>query len=179
MTFVHRQDLTNPNPRRGNDQLKRLGRELMRPTKELFRHWARRRDGTITRVGMRRLMRPIRDEIDRLLLLLLLRGNFIGNSKRKGMCEPLDNHREWLWTFLEVDRVEPTKNVSERALRPAVIWRKLSFGTQTAKGSRFMETILTVVETCHKQSRNSFHYLAEAMQAHFAGQQPPSLLNGL
>jgi len=156
-------------------QVKRLGRDLMRPTKELFRHWARCRDGTITRVGMLRLMRPIREEVNR----LLLRGVFSGNSKLNGMCEPLYNHRDWLWTFLDIDGVEPTNNGSERALRPAVIWRKLSFGTQSDKGSRFVETILTVVETCHKQSRNSFQYLAEAMQAHFARQQPPSLLDGV
>ena len=153
-------------------QVKRLGRDLMRPTKELFRHWARCRDGTITRTGMLRLMRPIRQEIDS----LLLRGVFSGNSKLIGMCEPLYDHRDWLWTFLDVEGVEPTNNVSERALRPAVIWRKLSFGTQSPKGSRFVETILTVVETCHRQSRNSFEYLTAAMQAHFAGQPAPSLL---
>lgn len=156
-------------------QVKRLGRDLMRPTRELFRHWARCRDGTITRTGLLRLMRPIRQEIDG----LLLRGVFSGNSKLSGICEPLYNHRDWLWTFLDVEGVEPTNNASERALRPAVIWRKLSFGTQSAPGSRFVETILTVVETCHKQSRNSFEYLTAAMQAHFAGQSAPSLLPGV
>jgi transposase len=156
-------------------QVKRLGRDLMRPTRELFRHWARCRDGTITRAGMLRLMRPIRREIDS----LLLRGVFSGNSKLVGMCEPLYDHRDWLWTFLEVEGVEPTNNVSERALRPAVIWRKLSFGTQSAKGSRFVETILTVVETCRMQSRNSFDYLTRAIEAHLAGQPTPSLLIGV
>jgi len=158
-----------------DQQVKRLGRDLMRPTKQLFQHWARCRDGTITRVEMLGLMEPIRDEINR----LLLRGVFSGNSKLKGMCDPLYNHREKLWTFLDVEGVEPTNNVSERALRPAVIWRKLSFGTQSADGSRFVETILTVVETCHKQSRSSFEYLTESMQAHFSGQKLPSLLNGV
>lgn len=153
-------------------QVKRLGRDLMRPTRELFRHWARYRDGTITRRGFERLMQPIRKEIDS----LLLRGAFSGNSKLIGMCEPLYDHRDWLWTFLDVEGVEPTNNASERALRPAVIWRKLSFGTQSAKGSRFVETILTVVETCHRQKRNSFEYLTAALQAHFARQKAPSLL---
>ncbi len=153
-------------------QVKRLGRDLMRPTRELFCHWARYRDGTITRTGMLRLMRPVRQEID----ALLLRGAFSGNRKLKGMCEQLYDHRDWLWTFLDVEDVEPTNNASERALRPAVIWRKLSFGTQSAQGSRFVETILTVVETCHRRSRNSFEYLTAAMQAHFAGQPTPSLL---
>jgi transposase len=155
-------------------QVKRLGRDLMRPTRELFRHWARYRGGTITHAGMLRLLRPIRKEVNS----LLLRGVFSGNSKLDGMCRELYDHRDWLWTFLDVDGVEPTNNVSERALRPAVIWRKLSFGTQSAQGSRFVETILTVVETCHRQSRNSFEYLSAAMQAHFAGQSAPSLLAG-
>ena len=156
-------------------QVKRLGRDLMRPTRELFRHWSRCRDGTITRIGMLRLMGPIRKEIDS----LLLRGVFSGNPKLVGMCTPLYDHRDYLWTFLDVEGVEPTNNISERALRPAVIWRKLSFGTQSASGSRFVETILTVVETCHRQSRNSFEYITAAMQAHFAGQPAPSLLSGV
>jgi transposase len=155
-------------------QVKRLGQDLMRPTRLLFRHWGRCRDGTITRAGMLRLMRPIREEIDG----LLLRGVFSGNPKLAGMCNPLYDHREWLWTFLDVEGVEPTNNVSERALRPAVIWRKLSFGTQSAGGSRFVQTILTVVETCHRQSRNSFEYITAAMQAHFADQPAPTLLSG-
>ena len=153
-------------------QVKRLGHDLMRQTRELFRHWSRCRDGTITRVGMLRLLRPIRDEVKD----LLLRGEFSGNPNMAGMCHELYEHREWLWTFLEVEGVEPTNNVSERALRPAVIWRKLSFGTKSAKGSRFVETILTVVETCRQQSRNSFDYLTSAMHAHLAGQSAPSLL---
>ena len=155
-------------------QVKRLGHDLMHRTRLLFRHWARCRDGTITRAGMLRLMRPIRQEVDS----LLLRGAFSGNPKLIGMCNPLYDHREWLWTFLDVAGVEPTNNVSERALRPAVIWRKLSFGTQSASGSRFVETILTVVETCRRQSRNSFQYLTAAIKAHFAAQPTPSLLTG-
>lgn len=156
-------------------QVKRLGRDLMRPTRELFRQWARCRDGTITRAEMQRLLWPIRQEIDS----LLLRGVFSGNDKLVGMCAGLYDHRDWLWTFLEVEGVEPTNNASERALRPAVIWRKLSFGTQSAHGSRFVETILTVVETCHRQSRNSFEYLTAAIQARFAGQPAPSLVAGV
>lgn len=153
-------------------QAKRLGHDLMRQTRLLFRHWSRCRDGTITRTGMLRLTAPIREQID----ALLLRGEFSGNPVMAGMCRELYAHREWLWTFLEVEGIEPTNNASEQALRTAVIWRKLSFGTKSAKGSRFVETILTVVETCRKQSRNSFDYLTAAMTAHFAHRPGPSLL---
>ena len=156
-------------------QAKRLGRDLMRQTKLLFRTWSRCRDGTITRAGMLRLMHPIRREVNS----LLLRGAYSGNPVLVGMCRELFQHREWLWTFLDVEGIEPTNNASERALRHAVIWRKLSFGTQSAQGSRFVATILTTVETCRQQSRNVFDYLTDAMQAHFDHQSAPSLLAGV
>jgi transposase len=156
-------------------QVKRLGHDLMRPTRKLFAAWARYRDGTITRAGMKRLLNPIRAEIEG----LLLRGAFSGNERLVGMCDELYDHRQWLWTFLERDDVEPTNNVSERALRHAVIWRKLSFGTQSAGGSRFVETMLTVIETCRQQERNTFTFVADAVHAHFAGRPPASLLAGV
>ena len=153
-------------------QVSRLGHDLMRPTRELFRHWSWCRDGTITRTGMLRLLRPVRQKAEG----FLLRGMFSGNPTISGMCQELYHHRQWLWTFLEVEGVEITNNASERALRHAVIWRKLSFGTQSSHGSEFVAKILTVVETCRQQSRGVFDYLTAAMQAHFARRSAPSLL---
>ena len=159
----------------GDPQAKRLGHELLRPTRELFRHWARYRDGTLTRRGLKRRMAPICRRVES----LLLRGAFSGNPRLVGMCRELYDHRRWLWTFLKVEAVEPTNNASERALRQAVIWRKLSFGTQSAAGSRFVETILTVVETCRQQSRNVYAFIASAVEAHLTRQSAPSLLDGM
>lgn len=156
-------------------QVKRLGHDLMRPTRKMFSAWARYRDGTITWRGFQRLMRPIRQEID----ALLLRGVFSGNTRLMGMCDELYQHREWLWTFLEHQGLELTNNAAERALRHGVIWRKLSFGTQSAAGSRFVETALTVIETCRQQGRNVFEFLATAVRNHFSKQPCPSLLAGV
>jgi transposase len=91
------------------------------------------------------------------------------------MCRELYDHRQWLWTFLEQE-VEPTNNASERALRHAANWRKLSFGTRSAVGSRFVETMLTGIETCSRQSRDALAYVTAAVRAHFADQPIPSLL---
>jgi hypothetical protein len=74
--------------------------------------------------------------------------------------------------------LEPTNNTAERALRPAVIYRKLSFGTQSDSGSRFLERILTVSETCRLQNRSIDNYLTVAVKAHFNQQPIPSLLPG-
>lgn len=150
-------------------QVQRLGRDLLRPTEALFRHWARCRDGTLRRRGFERLLQPIQGEIEN----LLLRGY---GTAVNGMCRELYEHRAWLWTFVAVEGVEPTNNAAERSLRHAVIWRKLSFGTQSAAGSRFVETLLSVIETCRQQNRNVLDYVTRSVEAHFHGHKAPSLL---
>lgn len=154
-------------------QVSRLGHDLMRPTKELFRQWSRCRDGTITRRGLKRVLTPVRREVES----LLLRGAFSDNPRLTGMCSELHNHRGWLWSFLDHEGLEPTNNGSERSLRHAVIWRKLSFGTQSPGGSRFVETMLTVIETNRQQSRDVFDYVTKAVEAHFANRPCPSMLS--
>jgi transposase len=151
--------------------VKRLGHDLLRQTRALFRQWSRCRDGTIRRAELKRRLTPVRRAVED----VLLRGLFSGHPRLMGMCGELYEHRQWLWTFLD-HAIEPTNNASERALRHAVIWRKLSFGTQSQGGSRFVETMLTVIETCRQQSRNVFAYVTAAMQAHFAHEPTPSLL---
>jgi hypothetical protein len=158
-----------------DSQAARLGHDLMRPTRELFRQWSRCRDGTITRAELKRVLTPIRQVVD----ALLLRGAFSGNERLVGMCRELYAHRDWLWTFLDHDGVEPTNNASERSLRHAVIWRKLSFGTQSERGSRFVETLLSVIETCRQQKRNVFAFVTAAVDAHFARRPAPLLLAGV
>lgn len=151
----------------------RLGRDLMRPTKELFALWQKVRDGTLSRPAFCQQMKPIRAAVES----LLLRGYF--DARVHGFCKGLWEHRENLWTFVEVAGAEPTNNAAEQALRQAVIWRKLSFGTQSAAGSRFVERLLTVVETCRRQKRDVFGWLVAAMEARFAGTSAPSLLSGV
>ena len=90
----------------------------------------------------------------------------------QGLIDRGDPQARRLWH----EGIEPTNNAGERALRHAVIWRKLSFGTQSANGSRFVETMLTVIETCRQQRRNTLEYLTATMVAHFAGRPAPSLL---
>jgi transposase len=152
---------------------KRLGHDLMRPTKELFALWQKVRDGTMSRREFRHQMEPIRARVEG----YLLRGYF--DARVSGFCKELLEHSERLWTFVEVPGVEPTNNGAEQALRHAVIWRKLSFGTQSAGGSRFVERLLTVIETCRRQRRNVFQWLVEAVQADLNGQSTPSLLPAL
>jgi transposase len=84
--------------------------------------------------------------------------------------------RTALWTFVQVEVVEPTNNAAERALRPGVRWRKGSFGTQSAAGSRCVESMMTVVATLKQQQRNILAYLTTACDAALRGEPAPSLL---
>jgi transposase len=150
----------------------RLGRDLMRPTKEMFGLWQKVRDGTLTRRHFQQQMQPIRARVES----LLLRGYF--NARVCGFCTELYDYRERLWRFVDVEGIEPTNNAAEQALRHAVIWRKLSFGTQSAAGSRFVERMLTVIETCRRQQRNVYAWLTQAVEARHRGLPTPSLLSG-
>ena len=153
-------------------QVKRLGHDLMRQQKLLFEHWRHYKGGHIKWSTFQSYVSPIREEVR----CLLLRGKFSGNAKLYGFCNELYDRREHLWTFTRTEGIEPTNNTAERALRPAVIYRKLSFGTQSASGSRYLERLLSVSETCRQQNRNAYEYLIEAMEAKFVGRSAPSLL---
>ncbi len=75
-----------------------------------------------------------------------------------------------------MEGVEPTNNAAERALRPAVLWRKGSFGSDSEAGSRFAERLLTVVASCRQQGRSLLDFLVAAGEARVRGISPPSLL---
>jgi transposase len=157
----------------GNNRAKHLGQRLRHAACELFEHWADHRAGRITRAALLRRMGPVRRKAERWLRF----GAENNIPDASGTCRELHEHREWLWTFLRHEGLEPTNNAAERSLRHAVIWRKLSFGTQSAAGSRFVETMLTVIETCRQQGRKVFALIAAAVHARLAHQSPPLLLN--
>lgn len=95
------------------------------------------------------------------------------------LCRGLFDRFDQLWLFLEHPGVEPTNNAAEQALRHAVISRKRSFGTRSAAGSRFVETMLTVSQTCRQQDGDVFAFVTCAIARHFAHYKAPSLLRGV
>ena len=149
---------------------KRLGHDLMRPTREMFALWKKVRDGTISRRTFRRHMRPVRRRID----ALLLRGYF--DARTGGCCKELVEHGEHLWTFVDTEGVEPTNNAAERALRHAVMWRKTSYGVQSEWGARFVERVLTVAATCRQQGRDVLTSLVGCCEAWNRRSTPPALI---
>jgi transposase len=149
-----------------------IGRWGLAEIERLFVLWHRFRAGAFGRADLRRRLIPLQARLGR----LLRRGQESSDHKAAALCREL---RKWwpaLWTFARVEGVEPTNNVAERALRPAVLWRKGSFGSDSEAGSRFAERLLTVVATCRQQGRGLMDFLVAAGEAAILWSAAPSLL---
>jgi transposase len=150
----------------------RLGQVLLAETERMFAWWYRVRDGTLAHEEFRARMRPLRRRVER----LLRQGAAGPPARTAGTCRELLKLAPALWTFVEIPGVEPTNNTAERALRPAVLWRKGCFGTHSADGSRFVERMLTAAAALKQQRRNVVDYVTQACVAALHGQSSPSLL---
>lgn len=91
-------------------------------------------------------------------------------------CRQLLKVEAAMWLFVITVGVEPTNNAAERAIRPAVIWRRTSFGSQTQAGSAFVARMLSVVTTLKSQRRNVLEFMTRAVVAARSGKPAPSLL---
>jgi transposase len=150
----------------------KIGRALEVLTETMFHYWHRVRDGTDSRAAFQALIEPLRKQV----VAWLQEGQNCSVRKVAGRCREILALEPALWTFVETEGVEPTNNAAERALRPAVLWRKRSFGTNSSSGSLFVGRILTVVTTLRLQRRNVLDYLTAACQASLDGRPAPSLL---
>ena len=106
-------------------------------------------------------------------------GREAGHEPTRAVGRDLLQRRDQLWRFRDHAGAEPTNNRAEQVLRHAVIWRTLSFGTQSESGSRFVETMRTIIETCRQQRPNVLNVITAAVEARQHGQPVPSLLYGV
>ena len=141
----------------------RIGDELIATAQRMFACWHRVRDGTLRRELFDIQMPFLQHRIE----TLLREGAACGHAETACTCRNILNLHQALWTFLATPRVEPTNNHAERMLRRFVIWRKISFGTQSVRGSRYVERLMTVTGSCRLQGRNVLDFLARAIQAHW------------
>lgn len=150
-----------------------VGEDLLLYADILLMQWKRVRDGTLTRRGFRQsYLGWVRADIR----ALLGRGAGCGAAATAGVCRELLAIEPALYTFATVAGVEPTNNAAERALRHAVCWRKTSGRTDSEGGSRFVERVLTVVESCRQQERNVLSFLTDTIQATRDSKPPPTLI---
>ncbi len=157
-----------------------IGNALVKQQEKLFELWHRVRDGTLKHSEFQLLIPVIRNSLKSSLQEAA--DYEIGSKEKTPLAKTVRTSRQILkvepalWLFVAVEGVEPTNNAAERAIRPAVIWRRTSFGSQTQAGSRFVQRMLTVVTTLKSQRRNVLDFMTAAVSAARSNSPAPSLL---
>jgi len=149
-----------------------VGRRLLEQSRWVFTWWRRLGEGSIARTTLGSYVSGLKGVVG----LLLRQGSACGCASTAKVCRKILEAEKHLWTFAEVEGVAPDNNAAERALRHGVIWRKLSLGTASPAGSRFVERLLSVVETCRQRGQSVATYLTACFLATRSGQPIPSPL---
>src|SRR5262245_55092903 len=126
-----------------------IGKKLLDLSDQMFAWWHRVRDGTLSRCSFQVYISGLRVKVRE----ALAQGAACGCGQTAATCRDLTANEAKLWAFVWHEGVEPTNNAAERALRHAVLWRKGSGGTDSQRGSRFVERVLSVRATCRQQGR--------------------------
>ena len=152
-------------------KLGKIGFELHELSKKILKMRGRVRDGTLQWKTFQRRMPELQKRVES-----LLGSGARFDGKLGGKCREILKHKECLWAFVEDQNVEPTNNFAEQIVRQGVIWRKISFGTQSDRGARYVERILTMCATCRLQNRSIIEYLRQACHCHLNGISSPDLV---
>lgn len=153
------------------DPLAAWGQKALAQIHDLFVIWHRFKNGELDRMGLQTAMQPVQAQLRQ----LLEEGQALPLHQVRAFCNDLLRLWPALWTFLTVEGVDPTNNAAERALRPAVLWRKGCFGTQSDGGNVFVARILTVVTTCRQQHRPALPFLTDSVRTYWNRQPAPVL----
>jgi transposase len=148
-----------------------IGPEALDITSRVFALWRGFRRGRMSRKALRRSMNPLRKRMRKLLET----GKDCGQKKTAGLCRALLKREKALWRFVKTPGLDPTNNLAERMLRPAVIWRKKSFGSHSTGGCIYAQRMLSVIQTLRLRGQDVVDYLAKAVQAHRRGLSPPAM----
>jgi transposase len=149
-----------------------IGESLLEQSNTVFHLWHQLCEEKLSRPRWQEAMQSVR----RAVKLALQRGSQCGCGKTAATCKELLGHEAWLWTFVEVADVSPTNNAGEQIQRHGVLWRKSSGGTDSPRGSRFVERVLSVVHTCRQQGKNVLAYLSACIESWRQNRVPPSLV---
>jgi transposase len=97
-------------------------------------------------------------------------------AEADNLAKRFEKHGESYLRFITTPDIEPTNNLAEQAIRFVVIDRKVTQGTRSTTGQRWLERIWTVMATCAQTGRSVFELLHESLSAYLAGQPAPKLL---
>ena len=149
-----------------------IGRRPLDQSRWIYTWWGRLGGGSLSRSTLQSYVAGLRRSVGH----LVREGSACPCAWTAKVCRSLLEVEPHLWTFAAVEGVAPDNDAAERALRHGVIWRKLSPGTASAMGSRFVERMLSVVETCRQRGRDVLAYLTACVRSALEGATAPSPL---
>jgi len=139
----------------------------------IFAFWRDFKQRRRTRRSFRRLIRRYRDDFEYGLLIAYAKQKH--SPSLRSFATRLLKRIKNLWVFAEKEEVDPTNNQAERDLRGIVIWRKISHGSKSIRGDRFVERIQSVVMTLQRQKRNCLDFLTASLKAWKTGSIAPDI----
>jgi transposase len=145
-------------------QLKNLSTEILKLRKKV-------RGGKLQWENFQKRMPPLIERVED-----LLEEGAQHEGALAGKCREIFKMKNHLWTFVYREDVDPTNNHAERIIRSAVLWRKSSFGTQSERGARYVERVLSVAATCKLQGRSVIDFVRQACKSHTQKLCAPSLI---
>lgn len=163
-------DFTKVSERKGAEGA--IGRILKEQLAEIFGLWKKFKFGECSRETIQEQAQSYIDSIEAGLKVGASAAQF--TTKTQAFCCNLLHRFSTLWTFLYQEGVEPTNNLAERGLRPAVIARKISGGSQSEWGLRFTERVMSVVFTLKQRAQNVFDYFVNCFEARVRAGPVPS-----
>ena len=149
-----------------------IGLGLRKEARLMFRCWHRwqnwkKQCPNTSMTSLESQMTPYR----RRMLVLLEEGAKRGVCK----CKTILKLEALLWTFTQVEGIEPTNNAAERAIRPAVLWKKQSFGVESERGARYVEAMLSIWATCRRNGVSTVSFLKDLATASRLNTPLPSI----
>lgn len=156
----------------GQSELRWIGERLLGLSGEVFRLWRLHQSGDIERTTLRRWTKPLRA---RMLETLDVGARSVG-YETPAMCRGILRTEPAMWTFVDLPGIEPTNNVAERAVRPVVIHRKTSLGSQSKRGSEFVASMQTIAATLRQSGASLSEFVGDVARAVLVGSPVPKLL---
>jgi len=155
-----------------------IGTALRKEARLLFRLWHRfkkwkaNQEKQGIKVSMTVLESQVRAIRDRVRALL-------EEGAKRGVpkCGTILKVEALLWTFTQKEGIEPTNNAAEQNIRPAVLWKKRSFGVESERGGQYVESMLSIWATSRRNGVNPIAFLRELIHSHRAGASVPSILS--
>ena len=153
-----------------------IGKGLLKATRLMFKLWHRfkKRKANQEKEGRKVSMTVLETQVKAIrhrIKALLEEGAKRGVPK----CGPILKMEPLMWTFTQKEGIEPTNNAAERAIRPAVLWKKRSFGVESDRGAQYVEAMLSIWATSQRNGVNAIAFLKELIHSYRSNSYTPSI----